>query len=45
VRDEEAELDRVLATAMFTDVVGSTERASALGDRACTISSHHDQIG
>lgn len=26
--------DRVLATVLFTDVVGSTERASALGDRA-----------
>lgn len=29
---EEAELDRVLATVMFTDIVGSTERAAALGD-------------
>lgn len=28
------EPDRVLATVMFTDIVGSTERASALGDRA-----------
>ena len=28
------ERDRVLATVMFTDIVGSTERASALGDRA-----------
>ena len=28
------EHDRVLATVMFTDIVGSTERASALGDRA-----------
>lgn len=27
------EADRVLATVLFTDVVGSTERASALGDR------------
>jgi len=26
--------DRVLATVLFTDIVGSTERASALGDRA-----------
>lgn len=26
--------DRVLATVLFTDVVGSTERASAMGDRA-----------
>ena len=31
---EAAELDRVLATVMFTDIVGSTERTSALGDRA-----------
>jgi pimeloyl-ACP methyl ester carboxylesterase/class 3 adenylate cyclase len=29
----EAELDRALATVMFTDVVGSTERAAELGDR------------
>jgi class 3 adenylate cyclase len=29
-----AEGDRVLATIMVTDLVGSTERASALGDRA-----------
>jgi class 3 adenylate cyclase len=28
------ERDRVLATVLFTDIVGSTERASALGDRA-----------
>jgi class 3 adenylate cyclase len=33
VRDEEAVLDRVLATVMFTDIVGSTEVASRLGDR------------
>ena len=31
---EAAELDRVLATVMFTDIVGSTQRTSALGDRA-----------
>lgn len=29
-----AEVDRVLATVMFTDIVDSTQRASALGDRA-----------
>jgi len=34
VRDEEAELDRGLATVMFTDIVGSTERTSSVGDRA-----------
>jgi class 3 adenylate cyclase len=28
------EPDRVLATVLFTDIVGSTERASALGDHA-----------
>ena len=27
------ELDRVLATILFTDIVGSTEKAAALGDR------------
>ena len=30
----EVEPDRVLATVLFTDIVGSTERASRLGDRA-----------
>jgi pimeloyl-ACP methyl ester carboxylesterase/class 3 adenylate cyclase len=34
VRDEEAELSRVLATVLFTDIVDSTARATALGDRA-----------
>ena len=28
------EADRVLATVLFTDIVGSTERAAAIGDRA-----------
>lgn len=28
-----AELDRILATVLFTDIVDSTERAAALGDR------------
>jgi class 3 adenylate cyclase len=32
VRDEEAELDRMLATVLFTDVVGSTQKATELGD-------------
>lgn len=32
--DEEAEFDRVLATVLFTDLVGSTDRAAALGDTA-----------
>jgi pimeloyl-ACP methyl ester carboxylesterase len=30
---EEAEFDRVLATVLFTDIVGSTERAVDMGDR------------
>ena len=34
VREEEAELDRMLATVLFTDIVGSTERNRTLGDRA-----------
>lgn len=34
LHDEEAELDRVLATVLFTDIVGSTEKASELGDRS-----------
>ena len=37
------ETDRILATVLFTDIVGSTERAAALGDRAWRdlISAHH----
>jgi pimeloyl-ACP methyl ester carboxylesterase len=31
---EEEEPDRVLATVLFTDIVGSTAKATALGDRA-----------
>jgi hypothetical protein len=31
---EELEPDRVLATILFTDIVGSSERAASLGDRA-----------
>ncbi|HXW33052.1 MAG TPA: adenylate/guanylate cyclase domain-containing protein [Acidimicrobiales bacterium] len=30
----EHEIDRILATILFTDIVGSTERAAALGDHA-----------
>jgi pimeloyl-ACP methyl ester carboxylesterase len=33
LRAEEAELDRTLATVLFTDIVGSTGKAAALGDR------------
>ena len=34
VTREEAEFDRVLATVLFTDIVGSTSKAPELGDRA-----------
>jgi class 3 adenylate cyclase/alpha-beta hydrolase superfamily lysophospholipase len=33
VHDREVDADRILATVMFTDVVGSTARAAELGDR------------
>jgi len=38
--------DRVLATILFTDLVGSTERAGALGDRAWTelLERHHQLV-
>jgi class 3 adenylate cyclase len=46
VRDEEAQLERVLATVLFTDLVGSTEQAAALGDRAWRelVERHHTVI-
>jgi class 3 adenylate cyclase len=34
IEHEEAEFDRSLATVLFTDIVGSTERVAELGDRA-----------
>jgi pimeloyl-ACP methyl ester carboxylesterase/class 3 adenylate cyclase len=39
----EREPDRVLATVLFTDIVGSTERAAELGDRRWTalLTDHH----
>jgi pimeloyl-ACP methyl ester carboxylesterase len=38
--------DRVLATVLFTDVVGSTERAAAIGDRAWgeLVERHHAAV-
>ena len=38
--------DRVLATVLFTDIVGSTERAAAIGDAAWAdlLQAHHDQV-
>jgi class 3 adenylate cyclase len=41
----EVEADRVLATVMFTDIVGSTRRASELGDRRWrTLLDRHDYV-
>jgi class 3 adenylate cyclase len=34
LKDEEADFDRVLATVLFTDIVGSTEHAVEMGDHA-----------
>ncbi len=36
VQHEEAELDRMLATVLFTDIVSSTDKACELGDRTWT---------
>ena len=43
IRNEEVEFDRSLATVLFTDVIGSTARASELGDRewAALLERHH----
>ena len=44
--EEEAQLDRALATVLFTDVVGSTEKASELGDRSWKelVEEHHRRV-
>ena len=46
VRDEEASFDRVLASVLFTDIVGSTEKAAQLGDRRWreTVEGHHATV-
>jgi class 3 adenylate cyclase len=46
VRAEEADLDRVLATVLFTDVVGSTEKTALLGDAAWRelVKRHHATV-
>lgn len=43
IKDEESDLDRVLATVLFTDIVGSTKLAAERGDRAWNdlIERHH----
>jgi pimeloyl-ACP methyl ester carboxylesterase len=40
-------VDRVLATVLFTDIVGSTERAFELGDNRWrdVLGAHHDAVG
>jgi class 3 adenylate cyclase len=40
------EPDRILATVLFTDIVGSTERAVSLGDRAWRVllDQHHQLV-
>jgi class 3 adenylate cyclase/pimeloyl-ACP methyl ester carboxylesterase len=44
--DREAEPDRVLATVLFTDIVGSSERAASLGDRGWreVLERHHELV-
>ncbi len=45
VRDEEAELDRVLATVLFTDIVDSTSTAAVMGDAKWrSLLAEHDRI-
>ena len=43
VRHADAEFDRYLATVLFTDIVGSTERAASLGEQAWgeLVARHH----
>jgi class 3 adenylate cyclase/dienelactone hydrolase len=46
VHGAEADLDRVLATVMFTDIVGSTEKAAELGDKGWgdLVERHHGVV-
>jgi len=46
LRDEEADLDRVLTTVLFTDIVGSTEKAAEIGDRDWRhlVQKHHSTV-
>jgi hypothetical protein len=46
IRSEEADLDRVLSTVMFTDIVASTSKAAELGDTrwADLLQRHHATI-
>ena len=44
--EEEAEFNRILATVLFTDIVGSTQRAAELGDRewGAVLEKHHATV-
>jgi class 3 adenylate cyclase len=43
--DETEDVDRILATVLFTDIVGSTETAAELGDRRWTqVLDDHDRL-
>jgi class 3 adenylate cyclase/pimeloyl-ACP methyl ester carboxylesterase len=46
IRAEESSFDRVLATVLFTDIVGSTARAAELGDRRWRelVERHHSAV-
>ncbi|HEX6845186.1 MAG TPA: adenylate/guanylate cyclase domain-containing protein, partial [Actinomycetota bacterium] len=46
IREEQEVFDRVLATVLFTDIVGSTERASEVGDRDWKrlVEQHHAKV-
>jgi class 3 adenylate cyclase len=46
IEEEHAAFDRVLATVLFTDIVGSSERAAELGDRAwkALVEQHHAKV-
>src|SRR5919197_2119404 len=46
IEEEHAAFDRVLTTVLFTDIVGSSEKAAALGDRAWKdhVEQHHAKV-
>lgn len=46
IHDQESDLDRMLATVLFTDIADSTAKAAALGDRAWrdAVERHHAAV-
>jgi class 3 adenylate cyclase/alpha-beta hydrolase superfamily lysophospholipase len=46
IREEQEVFERVLATVLFTDIIGSTQHASALGDREWKrlVEQHHSRV-